>query len=228
MRRIACATLLIFCVACLPNGVAWGAMVIAPPNAPDWWNSEAANYWGYAYSPDGQPPNQSDPTQFDSNFIEFGVTVTESEATKPSEPNEGFLGEYIQIKLDNGFQPTLVKRFFFYASGTGASLAPETSADPVSVLPSPPCSDYLVRFDSGVDASGNWHIYYEGIAIPQPDTVYFSFNVWGESMGMQTVDLTRYAVGEVCIPEPATIVVWSVLGVLGLTFGWRRRRSSPV
>ncbi len=35
-----------------------------------------------------------------------------------------------------------------------------------------------------------------------------------------------FIVGVGVIPEPSTLVIWSLLGVLGLTFGWRRRRKA--
>ncbi|MEO0530267.1 MAG: hypothetical protein AAF266_06775 [Planctomycetota bacterium] len=206
------------------------AMVTAPPDAPDWWNTEGWPYWGYASSPDGLPVDPNNPQSYQSNFDEFAVTLTERVSIKPSDTGEGFLGKSYRFQLENGYREEYVKRFFFYAAGTGAGLLPEAIDAPATGV-----SDNnvvtTITSEDGFQANyvvndGAWSVRYEGIARPQPDRVFFSFSVWGESMGLNTVKINRWAVGEYCVPEPSVAGLTAIVLVasFAVTAGSRRRR----
>ncbi len=66
--------------------------------------------------------------------------------------------------------------------------------------PSPTIGDVITLFNGeGVDTEG--HTYkYAGVT--------FASDPFGS------------------VPEPATIVIWSLLGAIAVTFGWRRRKQA--
>lgn len=192
------------------------ADLVTPPHAPTWWNFHDAPYWGYADSTNA----------LEANFAGFSVTITSSEVTKPSNPNQGFLGKYLTMTGNNGFRLDLQKHFFFYMEGTGAVMAPEASGSPVSGIspghnPSSSNIEYTHPFAVTYGPNGAWSAWVEGIAHPQPDQIILSFNVWGQSMGMNTVDITGWAFGEYCeVPSPGPV---ALLAIGGLLAGKRRR-----
>src|SRR4030043_730754 len=94
-------------LACLPIPV--GA-VTTPPYAPSWWNSEDANYWGYAYSDvvssgDGifYPPLSGKK----SNFPEFNETRLEIE-------NADVMDADVSVWMENASRADLATNFFSY------------------------------------------------------------------------------------------------------------------
>lgn len=187
---------------------AQAAMVTEPPGAPHWWNAENSFYWGYANSPNGQPPDPNNPNQFQSNFQEFAVTVTAQDSTNPG--GNHTKGNYFRFELINGYRKELDKYFYFYMSGTGAGVKPVASGVPVTGIsdnvPDPSQITLTPGFESTFDAAtGAWTAKVLGVAHPQPDRVYFSFNVWGTNTNANTVQVNRWSVGERCVPEPAAV-----------------------
>ena len=190
-----------------------------PPEAPPWWASHDSSFWGYTDNTGEQ----------DANFAGFGVTVGQTEVQKPTDPGKGNLGLYFTFQAANGYRQDLEKQFFFYISGTGADTTPGASLSPVVATSAgyPNSSvSYVTPFTATVDGSGNWTVVIEGLAVPQPDQLTFTFNVWGISQGMQTVTLGSWSFGEQCVPEPNTCFSAggaSLLVLLSLARGRVRR-----
>jgi hypothetical protein len=84
-----------------------------------------------------------------------------------------------------------------------------------------------------------------GIGISAADLVgslWTPDNVWTKAGTYATLGLTEgtYAItdavtgesitiqigGEAVIPEPSTIAIWSLLGLVGLGYGWRKKRKA--
>ena len=61
---------------------------------------------------------------------------------------------------------------------------------------------------------------------PEDITTAIEWEFFG---GQASVSFDAFLGGEprvqVIIPEPATLLIWSLLGCLGLSYGWRRRRN---
>jgi hypothetical protein len=66
----------------------------------------------------------------------------------------------------------------------------------------------------GRDPDGN---YYDGLID--------DFAVWDEALAPQYIKALAGTASPLSIPEPSTILIWSLLALLGIGVGWRRRRG---
>ena len=57
-----------------------------------------------------------------------------------------------------------------------------------------------------------------------PGANTFTATAYGNDGSVDSVSWTLYGCQDPIIPEPASVIVWSLLGGLGLIFAWRRRR----
>jgi hypothetical protein len=77
------------------------------------------------------------------------------------------------------------------------------------------------------DATGvaNWVPPY---GLPELTGVAFNINqgVYSEYAGGIYVDNMQWSAGSAAVPEPATIIIWSLLGTVAITAGWWRRRKA--
>ncbi len=162
----------------------------APPVAPSWWGTHAA-FWGYANS-------ATDPEDYDTNFSEFAVTITQD-------------GNTITLSMENGYREEYDKHFTFYIQGAGASDPPVVNPSPVIGQNDPPHANSSVTLQNSQSfyspALGTWWVEVEGIAHPQPDRVIFSFEVPGNPYNI------NWSAGEFC-PEPATLSLFLLAGLV--------------
>jgi hypothetical protein len=116
----------------------------------------------------------------------------------------------LSINLDNVYREDLYKEIYIYITGTTTS----TSTDPVVGIIDTD-DGVFSGFYSGSIVGGIWAYVVSGEIDPQPEYVGLSVTVPG------LTSVTDIWAGENCIPEPATICL---LGLGGLLL--RRKRSA--
>ena len=95
--------------------------------------------------------------------------------------------------------------------------------DPADRRPPNPLEEDVIgrseTLDFGFDGIDTWSTFYQ-ILDYNPEWVSIDIWPWDPMVDF----LVQGDIEHNCIPEPATLVIWSALGLLGIMAGWRRRR----
>jgi hypothetical protein len=146
-----------------------------------------------------------------------GAAITHSSVTwGPGDLafHPGASGEYADIRFtvpDSG-------PYALESSFAGADFLGPTSTD-VHIL----LNETLI-FDGTVNAYGLGPSYSTTRSLTAGDTVDFVVGVGAD--GNYSNDNTRLVAQFSQVPEPSTLIVWSLVGALAVTLGWWRRRKA--
>jgi hypothetical protein len=115
------------------------------------------------------------------------------------------------------------------------------------VTAGPLFTDVFTPTEGSGQAGGNWVNDVDFVALPDAGALFFSFDVQAQSPGQGVFSFSGglaedeegegiqvrtgadlpFSVGDSqVIPEPSTFAIWSLLGLAGLGYGWRRRRAA--
>ena len=64
--------------------------------------------------------------------------------------------------------------------------------------------------------------YNSALSVQAGDTIDFAVGMLGNAAGTTTA--VSAIIDFSPVPEPSTILIWSLLGIIGIAYGWRRRR----
>jgi hypothetical protein len=64
---------------------------------------------------------------------------------------------------------------------------------------------------------------YEHDGVLAPGEYYVEYLGW---VGLDRAETGNVSFSLIAVPEPATLIIWSLLGALGITIGWQRRRRA--
>ena len=158
-----------------------------------------------------------------------------SSGLAPSSPqNVGFVSAYssnsyttsasstfeVSFTLD---QPTWID--YYVATGSGVSPTITMDGTPIPPPSDPSTNPWVLPGleDVTLWAQGNYHISYDGSF----SCTHGVYSGPGVNLGFEPFSLTITTEPAVTTPEPTTLIVWSLLGGIGLAFGyWRRKRAA--
>jgi hypothetical protein len=189
--------------------------VTPPPGAPDWWNSTGGVYYAYAWWKD--LPNETnlyldDAVEWTSNFIvdntDFYVRVYKN--------NGNF-----HVQLKNVPDPNLYKEIYIYAEGTTSDYGATWTIPYFYIWEDENYSKhnedaFIGTMEGTNNGDGTWSFLMDGEIHPQP----YQVNVGPFLANHSDLVVTNLWIGENCIPEPATI---AMLGLGGLLLRRKRR-----
>lgn len=103
----------------------------------------------------------------------------------------------------------------------------DTSGDPLDRRPPNPDEEIFIERSESLatffdPATSRLETFYVIPSLYNPEWV--SIDIWPLD---QVVDFwIEGSIEHSCVPEPSTLVIWSALGLVGITFCWRRRKAA--
>lgn len=121
--------------------------------------------------------------------------------------------------------------FVVPSAGAGFSQFSLSSVDVASATGNSPANDLLITgfFNNSPTGSitvsplGNGYTTVNGLSLGTIDRLTFDGLGGGGGFVLDNLNL---GLGSTVIPEPTTLAIWSLLGICGIGFGWRRRRKA--
>lgn len=190
---------------------------------------------------------------YDRNYSGLSVSLTSSQAgglgvgeydgfTDPSEPVQPTLNYWVQTSKTGGayqcFQDGIVDDGGRPVLGDGKNLPPhgvfgadtvwlEYSLGDFASPPDSPVGDFIGSFPTEVHSGGQINVYEVSVIGGSGATVHFDlYNTVRGASRAKFAPFSHDADGEAyIIPEPASVAVWSLLGLIGIAVTCRRRRG---